>query len=120
VGDGTRTRDNLLGRQGNALRLLNKLTVTELAQLSNLSKSYISQVKHGKCPPSQELLDVLVAQTRLKDRDYFTLFLQSRQAMAVSPRTLEFYRDRLSQFGRAVDDATALVRLRLSTLRKMF
>ena len=103
AGDETRTRDNLLGRQGNALRLLNKLTVTELAQLSNFSKSYISQVKHGKCPPSLKLLDALVAQTRLKVRHYFTLFLQSRQAMGVSPRTLEFYRDRLSQFGRAVD-----------------
>ena len=45
AGDGTRTRDNPLGRQGTAFRLLNKLTVPELAELS---KSYISQVKHGK------------------------------------------------------------------------
>ena len=49
---GTRTRNLLLRRQKNVAKLLNKLSVTELAQLSNLSKSYISQVKHGRRPPS--------------------------------------------------------------------
>jgi len=78
------------------------LTVTELAELSGFSKSYISQVKHGKCPPSQRLLDA-IACTIKSEKDYFTLFLQSRQAMGVSPRTLEFYRDRLSQFDLSVD-----------------
>jgi integrase len=43
----------------NTLKLLNKLTVTELAELSDLSKSYISQVKHGKCPPSRKLIESL-------------------------------------------------------------
>ena len=43
----------------NVFKLLNKLTVTELAKLSNFSKSYISQVKHGKCPPSRRLLQAL-------------------------------------------------------------
>lgn len=36
-------------------------------------------------------------------RDYLLLFLQSREAMGVSPKTLRFYRERLSKFIRAVD-----------------
>ncbi len=35
--------------------------------------------------------------------DYLALFLQSREAMGVSPKTLRFYRERLSKFIRAVD-----------------
>ena len=76
------------------------MTVTELAELSNLSKSYISQVKHGKCPPSQKLLDALAdyAKPTQPEKDYLALFLQSREAMGASPKTLRFYRQRLSQF----------------------
>ena len=36
-------------------------------------------------------------------RDYLLLFLQSREAMGVSPKTLRFYRERLSKLIRAVD-----------------
>lgn len=36
-------------------------------------------------------------------RDYLLLFLQSREAMGVSSKTLRFYRERLSKFIRAVD-----------------
>ncbi len=101
----TRTCDPLRVKQVHSLKLLNKMTVTELAQLSSLSKSYISQVKHGKCPPSQRLLDVLgqQCQSQKADKDYYALFLQSRESMGVSPKTLEFYKDRLSRFIYAVD-----------------
>jgi integrase/recombinase XerC len=80
--------------------LLNKLSVSQIAELSNLSKAYISQVKHGKRPPSQKLLLGLAdhVKPRKPEKDYFNLFLQSRQAMGVSPRTLDFYKDRLSRF----------------------
>jgi len=37
------------------------------------------------------------------DTDYLDLFLQSREAIGVSPKTLRFYRERLSKFVRAVD-----------------
>jgi len=37
------------------------------------------------------------------DEDHLSLFLQSREAMGVSPKTLLFYRERLSKFIRAVD-----------------
>jgi len=40
-------------------KLFNKMTVSEIAELSNLSKSYISQVKHGKRAPSQKLIESL-------------------------------------------------------------
>jgi len=59
AGDEIRTRDILLGRHGNEAKILNKLSVTELAELSNFSKSYISQVKNGKCPPSPKLIEAL-------------------------------------------------------------
>ena len=81
----------------NVFRLLNKLTVTELAKLSNFSKSYISQVKHGKCPPSRKLLQALQdfkgqgqGHTNLEPYQAIQLFLKSRRE-GLSPRTLEFY-----------------------------
>ena len=65
-----------------------------------MSKAYISQVKHGKRSPSQKLLDALASLEKPKkpDKDYLGLFLQSRQALGVSPRTLGYYRERLSKF----------------------
>jgi len=100
AGDGIRTHDNLLGKQARTLNLLNKLSVTELAQLSSLSKSYISQVKHGKCSPSQKLLDALVQRVKPRDsdRDYLALFLQSRESMNLSPNTITLYRFILKRF----------------------
>ena len=94
AGDGARTRDNLLGRQGNTLKLLNKLSVTRLAELSSFSKSYISQVKHGKYPPSQKLLDILASysETNEPERDYLSIFLKSREAMGVTHNTLDYYK----------------------------
>ncbi|MFC2022706.1 tyrosine-type recombinase/integrase [Chloroflexota bacterium] len=80
--------------------MLNKLTVSELAELSKLSKAYVSQVKHGKRPPSRKLLDALSGLGNPKSdvKDYLNLFLQSRQANGVSSQTLRYYRDRLDNF----------------------
>jgi site-specific recombinase XerD len=68
--------------------------------LTKLDKSYISRVKHGKKPPSQKLLNAITEYLSVgqPDKDYFSLFLQSREAMGVSPRTLGFYSERLSKF----------------------
>jgi len=44
---------------------------------------------------------------RITDEDYLALFLQSREAMGVSPKTLRFYRERLSKFIRAIDHLQA-------------
>ena len=65
-----------------------------------MSKAYISQVKHKKRPPSQKLVNVLIELTahNCPKLDYLSLFLKSRQAIGVSPRTLEFYKERLSKF----------------------
>ncbi len=41
------------------------------------------------------------------EKDHFSLFLQSREAMGVSPKTLRFYRERLSKFIRVVDHLQA-------------
>ncbi len=81
------------------------MTVSELAKLSNFSKSYISQVKHGKCPPSQKLLDALVSYTLAKPQaeDYLSLFFESRKAMGVSPKTVLFYKYMLCPFAAQVD-----------------
>ena len=40
---------------------------------------------------------------RKTDIDYLPLFLQSREAMGVTPKTLRFYKERLSKFICAVD-----------------
>ncbi len=76
----------LIKSQQHTLKLLNKLTVSQLAELSNFSKAFISQVKHGTRSPSPKLLEVLVTLERPKkpDKDYLDLFLQSRQARGVS------------------------------------
>jgi len=105
----TRTSNRLIKSQQYTLKMLNKLSVSELAELSNLSKAYISQVKHGKRSPSQKLLDALASLEKPKkpDKDYLRLFLQSRQAIGVSPQTLRYYRERLSKFIAVVDYISA-------------
>ncbi len=80
--------------------MLNKLSVSQLAELSNLSKAYISQVKHGKRPASDKLLESLhqFQGRRIKtERDYLALFLQSRQVNEVSPSSLRFYKVKLNR-----------------------
>lgn len=81
-------------------KLLNKYTVTELSKLSNLSKSYISQVKSGRRPPSKKLLECLkrIEDSKKPSTDYYKLFIKSRQAMAVSQNTIEFYKYTLGRF----------------------
>ena len=85
--------------------MLNKKGVGELALLSNFSKAYISQVKSGKRPPSPKLLTALADQSQARNTvgDYYNDFMQSREAMGVSPKTLDFYRERLLGFICKVD-----------------
>ena len=100
----TRTLNPLLRRPTPALALLNKLTVSELAKLSNVSKSYISQVKNGKCPPSKKLLQALIDSKHVKkpEHDYIRLFLESREAIGCGEGTMSFYRERLTGFTESV------------------
>ena len=75
------------GFEGNpdVLKPLNKLTVTQLAELSNCSKGYISQVKHGVRPPSAKLVEALVGSesyTKTKSAQAYRaleLFLKSQR-----------------------------------------
>jgi len=81
--------------------MLNKMSVSELAELSNLSKPYISQVKSGKRPPAQKLLQCLKCLHEEKtkgDRDYLRLFLQSREMSRCSEGTMRFYTFKLGKF----------------------
>ncbi len=93
--------------RGTNVKCLTNMSTTELAKLSGLSKQYISVVKHGKRPPSQKLLNAISNHLETRkprpQKDYLSLFLKSRQSMGVSPKTLEFYKDRLSQFTRKVN-----------------
>jgi integrase/recombinase XerD len=82
----------------NQLRLLKKLSVTQIAELSKLSKSYISQVKHGSRPPSKRLLEALFIHSRGTGHEHISLFLRSREAMGVSLGTAQFYRTKLNRF----------------------
>jgi len=86
---GTRTHTSLSGKRilspPSALKLLNKMTISELADLSNFSKSYISQVKHKKRPPSKRLLEELAKLDQRGNGNQaeieraIRLFLESRQ-----------------------------------------
>ena len=80
--------------------MLNKLSVSRLAELSKLSKAYISQVKNGKRPPSQKLLAILedYIQPEKPVVAYYELFMQSRLAKEVSPSTVRFYEVKLGRF----------------------
>ena len=99
--------ERLTGSRENVLKLLYKLPLSKLATLSNLSPAYISQVRTGKRPPSQRLIESLINSPYHKkpDRDYLRLFLESRMAMGVSPKTMVFYQDRLWQFAARLDYA---------------
>ncbi|MFC1998836.1 tyrosine-type recombinase/integrase [Chloroflexota bacterium] len=90
---GTRTRNTLIKSQKKALKLLNKLTVTELAKLSNFSKSSISQFKSGRRSPSPKLIEALLklSEPSVPRTNYVSLFIKSRR-YGLSPRTIEFYR----------------------------
>jgi site-specific recombinase XerD len=85
-------------------KLLNKLSISELVALSKLSKSYICQVKNGKRPPSEKLIQAILDTDKpcklcKKIVDTVTtidLFLNSRQD-GISAATLEFYNKYLSK-----------------------
>ena len=81
--------------------LLNKLSVSQLAALSNCSKSYMSQVRSGNRPPSKRLLEALAlhhkSTERQSNRDYaIRRFLESR-AEGTSPGTITFHRKYLNK-----------------------
>jgi len=96
-----RTNDQGLMSPPRALKLLNKWPVSQIAEASNLSKAYISQVKHGKRPPSKKLLEALEpfdgGQEKRK-REYLVLFLLSREANGASKGTLRYYGIKLGRF----------------------
>jgi site-specific recombinase XerD len=79
--------------------MVNKMTISQIAALTNFDKSYISRVMNGEKPASIKFLESLSKFLPEKQEpDYFRLFLQSRQAMGVSPKTLCYYQERLSKF----------------------
>ena len=53
-----RTCGSWLGRQKSTLKQLNKVSLSQLAELNNVNKYCVSQVKHGKRSPSQNCLDI--------------------------------------------------------------
>jgi len=87
----TRTPNLLIKSQKIVIETLNKKGVSELAELSKLSKAYISQVKHGQRPPSKRLIETLLLnQPSSPTPDYLDMFLKSR-SQGLSHRTLQFY-----------------------------
>jgi site-specific recombinase XerC len=81
--------------------LLNKYNVTRIAELSNLSKSYVSQAKSGKRPPSQkliQLLDTFQLEVRKADncQKAISLFIKSRRE-GTSPNTVRDYKNTLAR-----------------------
>ncbi|MFA5399306.1 MAG: tyrosine-type recombinase/integrase [Dehalococcoidia bacterium] len=84
--------------------MVNKMTISQIAALTNFDKSYISKVITGEKPASVKFLESLSKLLpEIHEPDYLKLFLQSRQAMGVSPKTLCYYQERLSKFIRNVN-----------------
>ncbi|MCX6013456.1 MAG: tyrosine-type recombinase/integrase, partial [Chloroflexi bacterium] len=81
-------------------KLLNKLSVSELAVLSKLSKAYISQVKTGKRPVSKKLSNCLRSIQKQDDgistQKALELFIKSRRE-GISKNTIRDYRITLSK-----------------------
>jgi hypothetical protein len=83
------------------LKLLNNLTVPQIAELS---KAYISQVKSGSRPPSKKIIKILAeyyAKTRDGKREAdsgraIQLFLNSRRE-GISEGTIDFYEKYLTK-----------------------
>jgi transcriptional regulator with XRE-family HTH domain len=92
--------EHIITQRALILRLLQKQPTSQIADLSGMSPSYISQVKHGKTRPSQRLIQALAESRHIKkpSHDYLKTFLDSRRAMGCSPRTLRFYSERLAKF----------------------
>jgi site-specific recombinase XerD len=71
--------------------------VSELAELTNFSKAYISNVKNGKKPPSEKLIQKLLGlfgeqnkNGQIENEKAISLFLKSRRN-GISPKTKVFY-----------------------------
>jgi site-specific recombinase XerD len=96
------------------------MTIAQIAALTNFDKSYISKVVNGEKPASIKFLESLIRLLPEKlEPDYLKLFLQSRQAMGVSPKTLRFYQERLSKFIKNVNylkATTATIQRYLNTI----
>ena len=84
--------------------MVNKLSVSELAALTKLSKSYISQVKNGKKKPSEKLIQAILHTGKPSKQvknitDAATaieLFLKSR-GEGISTGTIDYYCKYLSK-----------------------
>jgi site-specific recombinase XerD len=101
----------LTASQSDTIKLLNKIPLPTIEALSNLSKSYISQVKSGHKPPSAKLIEALdlYLQSKRPKVDHIEMFLQSRKAMGCSLKTIAFYNSILSTF-RSQFDCTKVTR----------
>ena len=85
--------------------MLDKISVSQLAKSSKLSKQYISQVKSGKRPASKKLLTILEESFQPKKIkvDYVRLFLCSRESMGCTNKTIAFYRSILIRYEASMD-----------------
>ncbi len=99
-----RTNDQSVMSRPDTLKLLNKFSTSTIAETGKLSKSYISQVKHGKRQPSQRLIGVildLLPQSNDREKlaaidNTLNSFIKSRR-QGISPNTIRDYRIILSK-----------------------
>jgi len=86
------------------LELLNKTPTSKIAEVAKVSKSFVSQVKQGKRPPSKKLIECLKKLGLLQEssqyetswQDTLELFIASRRE-GTSPNTIYDYRCTLSK-----------------------
>ena len=85
-------------------KLLKYLPTGQIADLSGLSPSYVSQVKHGKCKPSQKLIDAILQSEHCPKpgHDYLKMFLESRRASGCAANTITYYESQKRRFTETV------------------
>ena len=66
---------------------MKRKSLRQLARELGVSHSYLSQVKHGKCPPSQKVVSKMVSSGLLKVDDLGYNRVYAEVAQAVEQRT---------------------------------
>ncbi|MFC1942773.1 tyrosine-type recombinase/integrase [Chloroflexota bacterium] len=74
--------------------------VAWFASFSQVSESYLSQVKNGRIPPSLKLKRAIHAYqvSHRTQHDYYDSFLASRDTMGVTPQSLIYYQNKVRRF----------------------
>jgi transcriptional regulator with XRE-family HTH domain len=81
-------------------KLLKHLPTGEVANSVGVTPAYVSQVKHGRCQPSQKSIDaILQSKYRSKpEHDYVEMSLESRRASGCATNAIQYCESQMERF----------------------